>query len=321
MSKISHLLELILMLQYKEFSTASELADILKVDKKTIYRYIETLQMSNIPVESKKGRYGGFYIKEGFYIKYPKITQEELQALILASKILTKEKGFFFSEELQSAVIKIKSHCISEDRDFYELKENISFKINEAGSLENFNDIISKINFAMTKGKVIHIEYFSINKNIQYEVDINPYTIFFRNGIWYLVAYCHDRKKEKTFNISRIKQVSITKDIFIKPKHFNLKEYFNNPRGIHREEDILVKIKFDKAIGAFIEEGNWLPEQQIEKLKDGSIIFQGYVNELGEIKRWILGFGSTAEVLEPSILRDEIKLELSNVLGKYLKKV
>jgi biotin operon repressor len=62
MSKLSHLLDLIIMLQYKEFTTASELADILEVDKKTIYRYIDTLQDSNIPVESKKGRYENFYL-------------------------------------------------------------------------------------------------------------------------------------------------------------------------------------------------------------------------------------------------------------------
>ena len=40
MSKIAHLIEVLITLQYKKLTTASELAQVLKVDKKTIYRYI-----------------------------------------------------------------------------------------------------------------------------------------------------------------------------------------------------------------------------------------------------------------------------------------
>ncbi|WML35995.1 HTH domain-containing protein [Clostridium sp. OS1-26] len=54
MSKISHLLEMIITLQYKGLTTASELAETLEVDKKTIYRYINSLNKANIPVYTKK---------------------------------------------------------------------------------------------------------------------------------------------------------------------------------------------------------------------------------------------------------------------------
>lgn len=54
MSKISHILQLLIILQYKEFVTAGELSDFLMVDKKTIYRYINSLNLANIPIHAKK---------------------------------------------------------------------------------------------------------------------------------------------------------------------------------------------------------------------------------------------------------------------------
>lgn len=319
MSKFSHLLELLLMLQYKEFSTATELADILEVDKKTIYRYIENLQSSNIPVESKKGRYGGFSINKDFYIKYPKLEGEEMQALLLASKILTKENGFFYSDELKKAIVKIKGCSLNEDDSLFEFKENIAFEMNKSGNLENFNDIISKINYSMTKGKVIDIKYFSINRNDEVELKLNPYTIFCKNGIWYLIAYCHSKNTERTFEVCRIKQLKITSDIFIKPRNFSLKDYLKSHKDLSLGGRIKVKIKFNKAVTEFIEEGKWLKDQQIEKTSDGSTNFHTYVDELGEIKSWLLGFGTKAEVLEPEELRNEIHKEISGMANLYIK--
>jgi|GEM_PF-1260661 len=319
MSKFSHLLELLLMLQYKEFSTAGELADILEVDKKTIYRYIENLQLSNIPVESKKGRYGGFYINKDFYIKYPKLESEEMQALLLASKILSKENGFFYSDELKKAIVKIKGCSLNEDDNLFDFKENIAFELNKAGNLENFNDIVSKINYSVSKGKVICIKYFSTSRNSEVEIKANPYTIFCKNGIWYLIGYCHSLNRERTFEICRIKQLKVTNDIFIKPKNFSLKDYLKNSWNLPLENKIKVKIKFNKAVTEFIEEGRWLRDQQIEKTNDGNTIFYTYVNELGEIKNWLLGFGTNAEVLEPEELRNDVYKEIAGMAKLYIK--
>lgn len=317
MSKLSQLLELILMLQYKEFATASELADILKVDKKTIYRYIETLQESNIPVESKKGRYGGFYINKEFHMKYPKLDKEELEALFIAAEMLTKENGFYYADVFQKAITKIKGVSLSNISDSQELKENISFNFRESGNLENLNDIISKINYAMSKGRVLKISYFSIGKNSQTELKINPYSLLCRNGIWYIVAYCHNAGEEKNFRVSRIKSLEVTNDIFIKPRDFSLKECLDNSKLTFNEHQTLVKIKFHKSLSKFIKEGKWLLNQELEALKNGNFILKGYLSDLGEIKQWVLGFGANAEVLEPTTLREDIKNELRKVVDMY----
>lgn len=317
MSKLSHLIEMVITLQYKELTTASELSDILEVDKKTIYRYISTLVSASVPIHTKKGRYGGFYIDEGFYMKFPNLSKEEIQALLLSSKILTKNNGFIYENQLMSAVEKIKSTCVNSSMYFDDLENDKGFKINNIGSLEKLNDKISKINYSISKGRAIRISYFSLNKNNIAVRKIEPYTIIFKEGEWYVIGYCHAKEEVRTFKISRIKSIEYTSDIYMKPVNFSLKEYFKNNWGVFRGEEQEVVVKFDRKLAEFIKQSKWHVNQQITENHDGSINFKVFLNELDEIKDWIMGFGSSAEVIAPSKLRNEVKHEIEELNKKY----
>ncbi|HDP36847.1 MAG TPA: WYL domain-containing protein [Candidatus Atribacteria bacterium] len=58
----------------------------------------------------------------------------------------------------------------------------------------------------------------------------------------------------------------------------------------------------------------------MRELSDGSIIFSAEVSGLIEVKKWILGMGSYAEVLAPKNLRQEIQEEISGMKERYNKK-
>lgn len=317
MSKIAHMLQMILTLQYKKFTTASELAEIFEVDKKTIYRYIETLNMANIPIRTKKGRYGGFYLDENYYMREPGLTDTELESLLMAAQILTKENGFIYENELKRAVTKIKNTSLNNNYTLEALKPNVDFKISNIGSIENLEDKISKINYAISSGKALHLSYFSMNKDSITEREVDPYSIVFRQGAWYLIAYCNTRNEVRIFKVSRIRELELTNTPFMKPANFSVKEYLKNSWGIFRGEQTQVKIKFSKEAAEFIKETLWHENQEIEKLADGNILFSVYVNGLGEIKRWVMGFGMDAEVIEPEALRKDIAQEIEKLYNTY----
>jgi len=65
----------------------------------------------------------------------------------------------------------------------------------------------------------------------------------------------------------------------------------------------------------------WHESQEIHTQKDGSIIFEAEVAGTDEIKFWILNWGSKAEVLEPEILREEIRAEAEAILESYSRDV
>ncbi|MDP2646600.1 MAG: WYL domain-containing protein [Desulfobacterales bacterium] len=65
----------------------------------------------------------------------------------------------------------------------------------------------------------------------------------------------------------------------------------------------------------------WQEGQIINEQDDGSIIFEPEVAGTDEIKFWVMNWGAKAEVMEPEILRDEIRAEAEAMLKKYSPRV
>ena len=317
MSKISHLLEMIITLQYKGLTTAADLAEALEVDKKTIYRYINSLNKANIPVHTKKGRYGGFYIDKEFYMKPLRLSEEELQALLMTTQILTEKNGFALEKNLQTAVSKIKNICVNEDEGLRYLNDTGFFRMNEAGNLQDLEDKISKINYAINRGRSISINYFSLNKNSLTVRKVDTYNLLFREGGWHIIGYCHMNNTVETFKLSRIKTLKVTNEIYMIPHTFSLKEYLDNNWGAFNGEKTKVSIKFAKNISDFIKDGKWHVSQQIEEQEDGAVVLNLYLNDTEEIKNWVMSLGKYAEIMEPQELRDEMKSEMEQIYKKY----
>jgi predicted DNA-binding transcriptional regulator YafY len=75
-----------------------------------------------------------------------------------------------------------------------------------------------------------------------------------------------------------------------------------------------VKIRFSEEQAPYIQERTWHPSQKIEKRADGSIDLTMRVGDLWEIKRWLIGWGADAQVLQPKELAKEIEAECARLL-------
>ncbi len=111
-----------------------------------------------------------------------------------------------------------------------------------------------------------------------------------------------------------------TDESFILPDDFVLEDYLSSALGIETgKETQEVCIQFDRHQARWIRERRWHHTQMIESQDDGSIILRMTVSGLGEVKRWVLGFGGHAEVLYPEKLREEIVKEAESILNTYMK--
>ena len=71
-----------------------------------------------------------------------------------------------------------------------------------------------------------------------------------------------------------------------------------------------VRIWFSPDQVRYVKERKWSKNQEIVDQEDGSIILSMETSGWWDVKRWILSYGSTAKVLEPEDLREEILAEL-----------
>src|SRR5277367_2911982 len=79
----AHVLTLLEFLQSGGTRTAAELAGQLGVDERTVRRYVEHLLDLDVPVESVRGRYGGYRLAPGYRMPPLMLTDDEAVAVLL----------------------------------------------------------------------------------------------------------------------------------------------------------------------------------------------------------------------------------------------
>ena len=79
--RADRLLSILMMLQLRVRTTASELAETLEVSERTIYRDVEALERSGVPILTERGRSGGLRLMGGYQTKLTGLSSEEAEAL------------------------------------------------------------------------------------------------------------------------------------------------------------------------------------------------------------------------------------------------
>src|SRR5712691_243450 len=86
---------------------------------------------------------------------------------------------------------------------------------------------------------------------------------------------------------------------------------------IDDDEERAVTLKFSAAQAPYVRERVWHPSQCLEEQEDGSLLLRFQASGEFEITRWILGWGSEVEVVEPPALRQALAQRLQAAAQQY----
>jgi predicted DNA-binding transcriptional regulator YafY len=141
----------------------------------------------------------------------------------------------------------------------------------------------------------------------------------FNNGI-YLIGHDHRSSEIRAFALERISWARATNRRFEIPDDFDFEKLTETAFNLIWGEPSEVKIRFSREQAPYIQERTWHPSQRIERRPDGSIDLTLCVGNLWEIKRWLIGWGSDARVLQPKELVREIETECVKLLRRNRKR-
>ena len=272
------------------------------------------------PIKNSRSKGGWYYEDPTYFLPAIMLTSEEITAFFLGEELFRRYLGTPFETPLRLALNKIKQH-LPENISYDLQKEAAAFAFTGGGRAIVDPELLLELNEAILSRCSIEIEYYSASSGQTNTRTVDPYHLHNIQGDWYLIAYCHTRREPRDFLTSRIKAHKHLPSTFQVASDFSLNTYLETGFLAERAtEPENIVIKFDEYQARWIRERQWHSSQQIEELPSGELILRLRVGGLGEVKRWVMGYGSHAEVLEPENLRREIKEETEKMKKNYNKK-
>jgi len=150
---------------------------------------------------------------------------------------------------------------------------------------------------------------------------IHPYHVFNLRGDWYVAAWDENRKEVRDFAIHRIRRVTLTTESYQIPRGFDFRKYMADVFAIEkRGRPVEVSIRFRPQQARWIRERKWHRSARVQEELDGGLVLRLKVADTSELRRWVLQFGSQAEVLAPASLRRAVGEELSGAAAAYRRR-
>ena len=192
------------------------------------------------------------------------------------------------------------------------LMNNVQFISDPLPTIES--EVFTKIFEAIKLHKTISFGYRSIKATEHTPHSLDPYKIYCQKGDWYAVGYCHKHDKYSTYNLSRMKDITLL-DEFEPDPDYESKVYIDPNFGVWNNEFPVKKIElvFDKSINTYILERTWHKNQTCHQEKDGSVYLNFESNQLQETLFWVLHFGSAVKILNPPELKQMYKEEIEKM--------
>jgi predicted DNA-binding transcriptional regulator YafY len=300
--------------------SAAELARGVGCTRRTIYRDLEALQTAGFPIytERDNGRHVWKLI-EGVRRNIPiPFTLTELMSLYFCRDMLRPLRETVFAESLETLFHKIKTTLPPESMRYLDtVQQTFSVGTKHSARYGRFKEVINRVNEAALQRKAVDIRYRALSSRTDTRRTVDPYRIWFYEGAFYLVGFCHLRRKIRTFSCARIQTVTMTDHSYRIPDEFDFEAMMRGSFGAYKGVPERVVIHFDAAIAEYIGERIWHASQKIIRQSDHSIVFEADVAVNDELKLWILSWGARATVLHPLHLRETIAAEITVMAESY----
>ena len=330
---IEELFEFVYILIDKKKVTASEMAKHFGVSSRTIYRWIEALCLSGIPVYSLKGRGGGIAISENYTLDKTILSEEEKIAIVSSVKALNSLSGN--SSSLVNANIKAAeklSHLTaasSRESDWLEVDFSPW-----SPERQNVKQLFGILRDCILKKRQVTFDYFSGDGSFQRRT-VHPWKLIYKGQAWYLQGWCILRKAERFFKLSRMRNVKMTGRAVTIPKES--KDFQNeiqskdlgrqaqkdrHPQSkTHKTENqvqiplVTIKAKIKPAKIPYLFDA--FVCSKISPHKDGSISATFTAPEAPYLIGILLSFDSDIKILSPKKLAQEVQKKAEEILTLY----
>ncbi|MGV9308445.1 helix-turn-helix transcriptional regulator [Nonomuraea sp. NPDC003727] len=198
-------LTLLELLQSGGTRTVAELADRLGVEGRTVRRYVDQLIDLDVPVESVRGRYGGYRLAPGYRLPPLMLSDDEALAVLLGL-VAGRRAGLTTAERTASETASAKIRRVLPKhlaRRLDTLLEALAFTDQPGEFATPDAGVLLTIADAVRHRRPVSIRY-TDRDGRRSERTLHAYGVVAHAGRWYVTGKDPDIGEDRTFRLDRI---------------------------------------------------------------------------------------------------------------------
>lgn len=307
--KIDRLISIIMILLNNNKISATKLAQMFEVSTRTIYRDIQVIEQSGVPIFTTTGVDGGIGILPTYKVDKNLFSPTDIQTILMG---LSSVSTTLSSKDLIGTLEKVKQLLPPK----HTIKANqIEIDLTTWMGNKSILLLIDQIKQSLEENHILWFAYCN-NSGIISLRQVEPYQLVLKETHWYLQAYCLQKQDFRIFKLSRISNLVVDKTTFI-PREFSPKPL--DGKGWIDKSLMPIQLLVDGSLYDKMME--LCGEDHIKPYADHKFLveFMFVPDDYGY--NLLLGFGHNCECIAPIEVRTELINRIEKLATRYRNNV
>ncbi len=188
--------------------TAQQIAQEVEVNVRTIYRDVQEMMLSGVPISGEAGI--GYMLDKAYHLPPMSFDIEEIEALVLGMAMVSNWTDEKMGRSAKSALDKIKGAL--PQKSLESLYGSALFSYRSAQYIPWTVDF-SAIRSAIRERHRLHL-FYQDEKGTASDRTIRPLAMVFFGPVWLILGWCELRRDFRNFRLDRIQEMKVDEDIF-----------------------------------------------------------------------------------------------------------
>jgi len=289
--------------------TADRLAGRLGVSDRAARRYVAVLREAGLPIESERGRYGGYRVGRGLRLRPLMFTTTEALGLVMA----VLEGGHAATDAgdpVQTALGKIIRGLPEPVARPAEALRAVAARRREPDESTPHPETTARIVEACGSGHRVRLHY-RLRPDRDSVMVVDPWTVMVRYGRWYLLCWSHTREARRLLRVDRVSSVDVLAETFVPPADLDpsltIDEHLS--QGWTHRVEVTIEAPVDEV-------ARWLPRHlgRVEELDPGRTRLTGSTDDLEWYAGQLTAIRTRFRIVDPPELR-----EAADRIGRNLR--
>ena len=314
--RASRLVNLLLLLQTRGMMTARELSRELEVSERTIYRDVEALSESGVPIYAERGPHGGIRLVEGYRTRLTGLTPDEAEALFLGG-LPGPAAELGLGTVVAAARLKVLAALPPELR-ARASRITERFHFDAPGWFQSPDPVpfLGTLATAAWETRRVRLTYRRPDAIVAREVE--PLGLVLKGGMWYLVA--RSNGQFRTYRVSRVLAAEATDATFARPAGFDLGRHWSSSIAAYERDFERIELVLRVAPEAIGDVVGVLGRDRIRpgggSEPDGRLLVRAGFEWDDELISAAIRLAHITEVVEPAWAAERMVTFARTVLGR-----